>query len=107
MNILETWQEDSISFGVKLAELMATFPSVRMTPKWHIILNHVPEWLRRNIRRLGQMSEQEVEDTHSQFEKVWSKYRVKSVSNPVYENNYYRAVTDSNTTNLGSVFDWK
>ena len=101
VDLIDSWQEETIIFGEKLAELQKAFPSVRMTPKWHIILNHVPEWIRRNNRGLGQVSEQEVEDTHSQFEKVWDKYRVKSVSNPAYLPNYFRAVTDNNTTNLG------
>ena len=103
VSLQDSWQEDTNNFGVRLAELQKAFPSVRMTPKWHIILNHVPEWLMRNNRGLGQVSEQEVEDTHSQFEKVWAKYRVKSVLNPIYINNYYRAVTDHNTTNLGEI----
>ena len=105
VNLLDSWQEDSNNFGARLLELQVAFPCVRMTPKWHIILNHVPEWLKRNNKGLGQVSEQEVEDTHSQFEKVWAKYRVKSVSNPVYESNYFRAVTDNNTTNMGSTLE--
>jgi hypothetical protein len=30
-------------FASALSELMVAFPSVRMTPKWHILCNHVPE----------------------------------------------------------------
>jgi hypothetical protein len=30
-------------FTSALADLMVAFPSVRMTPKWHILCNHVPE----------------------------------------------------------------
>jgi hypothetical protein len=101
VDLLDSWQEDIICFGVKLANLLNMFPRVKMTPKWHIILNHVPEWIERNNKGLGQVSEQEVEDTHSQFEKVWSKYRVKNVDNPTYLPNYFKSITDHNTTNLG------
>ena len=102
VELLDSWQDDTVVFGEKLAALQVAFPKVRMTPKWHIILNHVPEWIRRNLKGLGQVSEQEVEDCHSHFKKVWEKYCVKSVDNPAYLPNYYRAVTDHNTTNLGS-----
>lgn len=68
-----------------------------LTVKAHIIIDHVEDfvssWGNANISRF---SEQAHETAHSAFLKTWSKYRVKEVSNPRFQEKLKQAVLDFN-----------
>ena len=49
---------------------------VSETVKVHIICEHVKEYLDMEGKPLGKLSEQELENSHSAFTKVWSRYKV-------------------------------
>lgn len=61
------------------------------------------QWIRDSGRPLGQVSEQEVEDSHGQFGKTRDCFACKLHSNPAYLPRYYRAVLDHNRQNLGYI----
>ena len=69
-------------------------------PKLHIILTHVPQFLAKTKRALGEFSEQALEATHSLFVDVWKKYQMKDISAANYNTRYYRAIMDFNANNI-------
>ena len=73
---------------------------VSETTKLHIIFTHVSQFIEFTGKPLGEFSEQELENSHSAFENLWNRYRVKKSSSDIYSVNYLRAVLNFNAQNI-------
>ena len=73
---------------------------VSESTKLHIIFTHLPQFFQMTGKPLGQFSEQELENSHSAFEHIWDRYRVKDITSEIYLNNYYRAILNFNANNI-------
>ena len=75
---------------------------ISITPKVHILVNHVPYFLNKHNRPLGWYSEQALESTHYDFSKnCWEKQRFKrQLGHPDYAKNLKRAVIVYSSRNL-------
>ena len=93
---LDPFYEDTIQhFESCFLKLKEQF-GVSITPKVHIMITHVPEFISRTGKPLGLFSEQVVENAHSSFDKVFDFYRVKDVDCEKYSKNLLRAVLHYN-----------
>ena len=73
---------------------------MRETPKIHILMYLVEDFVRLTGQSLGQHSEQEVESCHQTFDKCWDKYKVKDTSSEIFMDNLLRAVLDYNSSHI-------
>ena len=72
-----------------------------ITPKIHIIMDHLIEWLDVFGVPLGKFSEHELEATHYEFNKLWTKrFQVKEISSPDYTARLLKACLTFNERNL-------
>ena len=67
---------------------------ISVTPKVHILIKHVPEFISKYGRSLGWFSEQALESTHHDFLKnCWEKQSYKrTIGHPEYAKNLKAAV---------------
>lgn len=71
------------------------------TPKMHIILDHLCNYLDETDLSLVKTSDEIVENCHQLFHKQVSKgFHVKDLKNPAHGNKMYNAVRSFNTYNL-------
>ena len=97
---LDPFYQDVISrFEVAFFKLREVF-GVSESTKLHIIFTHLPQFIELSGKPLGEFSEQELENSHSAFEHIWDRYRVKDTTNPTYIDNYVRAVLNFNASNI-------
>ena len=75
--------------------LLQTF-KVSITPKCHILLEHVPQVLEKTGKGLFEGTEEVVEATHGKFDRIWSRYKVKKLEDPQHGENLLAAVLDAN-----------
>ncbi len=61
-----TYEEGIFQFGVCFTTIMSTF-HISMTPKVHIVLHHIPQFIRMTQMPLGIFSEEAVEEQHKRF----------------------------------------
>ena len=73
---------------------------VSITPKCHILTQHVPQILEETGKGLGEGSEEVVEATHSKFEKIWAWYKVNNLEDPQHGENLLASVIDFNSMNI-------
>ena len=98
--ILDPYYQGVISrFHKSFKDLRSRF-NVSETTKLHIIFTHVAQFIELTGKPLGEFSEQELENSHSAFESIWNRYRVKKTSSEVYSANYFRAVLGFNAQNI-------
>ena len=97
---LDPYYEDVIQNFTQSFEKLRLEFGVSETTKLHIIFNHVAQFILLTGKPLGEFSEQELENSHSAFEHIWDRYRVKDVSSQTYLSNYYRAVLNFNANNI-------
>ena len=64
--------------------------NLSMTNKIHIIVAHVAEFCELVGRGLGEFSEQETENSHSAFDSLLDRYRVRDIISKVYHIQYTR-----------------
>ena len=69
VELLPSWREDIHSFTNSISKL-ASFQSMPVTPKLHIITIHVEQWVDRFGRSLGRESEQSGESLHHLWKRV-------------------------------------
>ena len=69
---------------------------ISITPKVHIIFEHVPQYCSRFGRGLGLTSEQAGESVHSLFKRSFQKLKVNDVSSPRWATNVLKTVLDFN-----------
>jgi len=67
-----------------------------ITPKVHIMIRHVPEYIKRTGMPIGYFSEQVVEAAHSDFDRFFNAYRVKDINSPAYSSRFLRAILHYN-----------
>lgn len=94
----EDWEATMATFteDLNLAHLCVGLP---ITPKLHIIQQHVAQVVRETGRGLGRENEAAVEALHSTFQKVWALYTVKDEASPFYLQQLLRAVLRTNADN--------
>ena len=66
---------------------------IRITPKVHAVMFHVSEFCETHDKGLGFWSEQASESVHSDFEKIWVRYKVGQ-HNKTYDTQLLKAVQD-------------
>ena len=87
-------------FAVNMAILHEVF-KVSYTNKTHIIIDHVPEYIRENKLSLGQTSDQLIEACHQYVNKRFqnSHYKVNNVDNPQNGSNLLKGLNHINAYN--------
>ena len=73
---------------------------VSIPNKLHVIFEHVPHFIKKHKKPLGEFSEEVVEATHQKFDTVWKCYEVKDVESEVHGENFYRAIVHFNSFNV-------
>ena len=101
-NVLPSnYEEVAATFTASLSLLHTTmgFP---ITPKLHVMSEHVVEWVRRHGRALGEDSEQAVEAAHAIFAALWVSFCVKDDESAVYLVNGLKAILKFNADNTNA-----
>lgn len=103
-NCFSTRRCDDLALERLLHELkkMVLATGVSITPKLHILLDHLREsldFLDDNVG-LGFWSEQAGESIHHEFVQIWNKYKVKSPNNPSYGPRLKRTVVEFSSTHI-------
>ena len=73
---------------------------VSETPKIHVVLTHIVQFIYKTGCGLGKFSEQELENSHSAFQDIWKIYLIKDTSSELYLDHYYRAHLNFNSNNI-------
>ena len=75
---------------------------INITPKVHILTEHVIDFCQSNNRSLGWYSEQALESTHHDFySNTWIKQSYKrNIGHPQYAKNIKDAVVSHNSKNI-------
>ena len=93
------YKEDLENFEENAKKLLEEF-KVSMTPKYHILIDHVPQVVEKTGRGLQEGSEEVVEATHSKFDRFWARYKVMDFEDPQHGTNLLACTTDFNSTNI-------
>ncbi len=64
----------------------------RMTPKVHMRVHHVPEYVRRTVAPLVPTFEQALESQHRLFDIFYNRFKVNSTNSPVFRERLLNAV---------------
>ncbi len=86
-------------FGSAFSKVMSSF-GIRMTPKVHIVLHHLPHFIRLTNMPLGLFSEQVVEEQHSRFRRFYDRYRVSCTDHITYPDRLFKCVLHYNSTHI-------
>ena len=86
-------------FRTSMKKLNEQF-NVSITNKFHVICVHLEEFCDLVSQGLGMFSEQETESSHSSFDKLLDRYRVKDINSDVYGIQYFKAVMNYNSNNV-------
>ena len=73
---------------------------ISITSKVHIIMRHVPDFIKRKSLSLGAFSEEAVESTHHSFDRHFDKYRIKDIYHTNYGTKLLAAILHYNSSNL-------
>ncbi len=76
-------------FGSAFSKVMTSF-GIRMTPKVHIVLHHLPYFIRLTNMPLGLFSEQVVEEQHARFRRFYDRYRVSCTDHITYSDRLFK-----------------
>ena len=74
--------------------------NIPITSKVHIMIRHVPEFIERHKKPLGQFSEQVVESCHSKFDKLFKSYCIKDIHHDNYLAQLYKSVMHFNSYHI-------
>ncbi len=72
----------------------------RMTPKVHMLIYNVPEYVRRTAAPLGPTSEQALESQHHFFDIFYHRFKVNCMNSPVFRERLLNAVLLCNACHL-------
>ncbi len=72
----------------------------RMTPKVHLLVHHVPEYVHRTAAPLGPTSEQALESQHRFFDIFYHRFKVNCTNSPVFRKRLLNAVLHYNACHL-------
>ncbi len=78
-------------FGSAFSKVMSNF-GIRMTPKVHIVLHHLPHCIRLTNMPPGLFSEQVVEMQNVRFMRFYDRYRVSCADHITYPDRLYKCV---------------
>ena len=91
-NVLPSNLKDvAASFKTQLA-LLHTSQGVPITPKLHMMAEHVIEWVNKHGRALGVEGEQAVEAVHASFYALWHSFIVKDDESDIFLKNGKKAI---------------
>ena len=94
------YKEHIRHFGMTLDILKTTF-KVSETPKFHVLREHVAQFIDVVQRPLTLFSEQELESSHYRFWDIWDeRYKIKNTNDPKYASLLKKAVIDMLYENL-------
>ncbi len=74
--------------------------NARMTPKVHMLIHNVPEYVRRTAAPLGPTSEQAPKSKHTFFDIFYHRLKVNCTSSPVFREHLLNAVLHYNSHHL-------
>ena len=86
-------------FRGSLTKLADVF-NVSFTNKLHVICVHLEEFFDLVGNGLAMYSEQETENSHSDFDSLFDRYRVKDVESKMFGVQYLMAVMNYNANNV-------
>ncbi len=72
----------------------------RMTPKVHMLIHNVPEYVRRTAAPLGHTSAQALESQHRFFDIFYHIFKVNCTNSPVFRERLLNAVLHYNAWHL-------
>ena len=94
------WREHIGQLRVALYSLNAS-TSFPITPKFHIILEHVPQWVERNGRSLGKEAEHAGESLHHHWKRLLEgQGEVTNKNSKAHENHILHCVAKFNSDNI-------
>ncbi len=64
----------------------------RMTPKVHLLVHHVPEYVHRTVIQFGPTSEQAPKSQHTFFDIFYHRFKVNCTNHPVFRERLLNAV---------------
>lgn len=76
--------------------LMHTSLKLPITPKLHMMAEHVVQWVEKYGRALGDESEQAVEAAHASYDELWRSFCVKDDESDIYLVNGKKAILKFN-----------
>ena len=71
-----------------------------MASKVHIVLHHLPQYLRLTLTSLGTTGEEVVEQQHHLFKVFYQRYKVRTHNQELYQDSLKRAVSHFNFYHL-------
>ncbi len=72
----------------------------RMTPKVHMFIHNVPEYVRRTAAPLGHTSEQALESQHQFFDIFDHRFKVNCTNSPVFRERLLNAALHYNACHV-------
>ena len=96
----EGWREALNDLKTALSKLHTSSASLPITPKFHVLMEHVETWVDRNQDSLGSFSEQALEALHHLFKQVWENYKVKDETSKAYQHSLLQAGLKFNSDNI-------
>ena len=91
----KTLDPNFISYINSFKEIFMSL-EINITPKLHILFEHVPMFCQRKNQGLGIYSEQASESVHHDFNETWTRYKSRE-NTESYENRFKRAVINYNS----------
>ena len=82
-NLVENWEQVIADFKSAL-DLCVEACDMKITPKFHIIMEHVPQYIKEEGIGLAQDNEAVVEASHHVWQVVWNHYKVLDKNSPYY-----------------------
>ena len=98
------YRDVALNFKNKL-KLLNTTLGFPITPKLHMMSEHVLDWVDKFGRALGDESEQAVEALHSIFDALWDSFLVKDDTSDIYLVHGLKATLKFNADQTNSVYD--
>ena len=98
------YKEVVANFKAQLT-LLKTTQGLPITPKLHVMEDHMVQWVDKHGRALGEESEQAVEAIHATFATLWQSFLVKDDDSDVYLVNGLKAILKFNADQTNSQFD--
>ncbi len=71
-----------------------------MTPKVHMLIHNVPEYVRRTAALLGPTSEQALESQHRFVDILYHRFKVNCTNSPVFRERLLNAVLHYNACHV-------
>ena len=99
-NNLQENYKDTIKTFSKSFDILKKKFDVTETVKIHEIKVHVDQWIDMFHTSLGGHSEHEVEEIHSQFDRIWKNYHVKDIKSKTFAKNWKLANLELNYENM-------